>query len=278
MTTSYNLQFNSPGEAYVVQTRNCVETHRRVFKFGRTRCMAKRLSQYPKGTRLVACLPVSHMIDAERMLMALCRKRFIQRKDFGSEYFEGDAVDIVGALVNVVSHFPHTGYEDIHGHGDKGIADRENDRKAIVHEAGHHAAERGERRTEAPASNQVIVLPGSKTVSLQGLAMNADSRLSLSLLQEGRAMDLASSFVLWAKANAILPRRGRRRGDNCGEWVDGPEEQKWSRWLESYRAAAKNVSNVRNRRRPFAYVVIPYLDLHLGRAYWMGVVEGATDL
>lgn len=101
--------------------------------------------------------------------------------------------------------------------------------------------------------------------------MNADNRLSLSILQERRAMDLASLFVQWTKANAILPRRARRR---CGECV-GPEEKKWSRWLESYRASVKNVCN---RRRPFAYVVIPYLDLHLGRAYWMGVIEVATDL
>lgn len=266
MTSSYHLHFNSPGEVYVVQTRNCLETHRRVFKFGRTRSMANRLRQYPKGSRLIACLPVSHMIDAERMLMSLCHKRFVQRKDFGNEYFEGDVADIVGALVNVVSHFPHAENGDGLGHRLRVVADD-------MEEARHGLPE----ASPAPSHEPIIVHPGNKSVSLLGLALQPDHRASLTLMQRERAMDRASSFVQWAEANASLPRRAsRRRVGVSEEWV-GPEEQTWSRWLESYRAAAKNVGNARiYNRRPFANVVIPYLDLHLGKAYWMGLEHSST--
>lgn len=108
MVTAYHSRFNTPGKLYAIQTRHCVHNSMPVFKLGRTRDFKRRQGQYPKGSRVVACMSVSHMIDSERMLLALCRKNFVPRLDFGREYFEGNVCDIVATLVAVVAHFPMT--------------------------------------------------------------------------------------------------------------------------------------------------------------------------
>lgn len=57
---------------------------------------------------LIARLPVSKMCDSERILLTLCRTKLVARKDFGSEYFEGNVSKMVGLLVMVALMFPVT--------------------------------------------------------------------------------------------------------------------------------------------------------------------------
>lgn len=97
---------NIAGELYVVQTRHCIHTRMPVYKVGRARDAGVRMCQYPKGSKLIARLPVSRMRDSERVLLSLCRVYFVQRKDFGSEYFEADVGKIVGLIAIVVQMFP----------------------------------------------------------------------------------------------------------------------------------------------------------------------------
>lgn len=98
-------RYNVPGELYVIQTRNCIDCHWNVFKLGRARKVPKRLAQYPKGSRVLFCLPVTRMVDAETMMLTLCRIKFKQRKDFGKEYFEGDLFLITRTLQEVAELF-----------------------------------------------------------------------------------------------------------------------------------------------------------------------------
>lgn len=97
---------NAAGELYVVQTRHCIHTRMPVYKVGRAQDAGRRLQQYPKGSRLVVRLPVSHMKDSEGMLLALCRTNFVQRRDFGTEYFEGNICKVVGLLATVAQLYP----------------------------------------------------------------------------------------------------------------------------------------------------------------------------
>lgn len=96
---------NKPGLLYIVQTPHCIQHHPNIFKAGRTKNMAKRLSAYPKGTQLIARVQVTRMKDAEDMMMAVCRNRFVDRRDFGKEYFEGDGWDLLEALASVGRFF-----------------------------------------------------------------------------------------------------------------------------------------------------------------------------
>lgn len=100
------LTSNSPGELYVVHTRHCIHTRMPVYKVGRSLDAGRRLTSYPKGSVLIARLPVSKMRDSERVLLSLCRMKLVSRIDFGSEYFEADITRVVGLVVLVALMFP----------------------------------------------------------------------------------------------------------------------------------------------------------------------------
>lgn len=97
---------NRPGELYIIQTRNCIESHPTVFKAGRAHNVFKRLEHYPKGSLLVARVPVSMMVDAENLMLKLLRMTFTQRKDFGNEYFEGSVRELMAAMLSAAAFFP----------------------------------------------------------------------------------------------------------------------------------------------------------------------------
>lgn len=86
----HSRRYNVPGWLYAVHMRHCIDCKFNVFKLGRAGSVPQRMTHYPKGSELICKVPVSLMVDAETMLMAMCRSRFIKRKDFGNEYFEGD--------------------------------------------------------------------------------------------------------------------------------------------------------------------------------------------
>lgn len=268
--TPHHQLFNTPGDLYAIQTRHCVCNRMRVFKLGRTNNFSKRYCQYPKGSKIIACLPVSHMIDAEKMLLALCRKKFTQRKDFGAEYFEGDIGDIVGAIVNVVAHFPVTQIEIITPYVE---VETEVDN---VEEEGHVEVEKGvttyAETIDVTPSVSVAFLP-AREVRLNNKVMSQRNQTQgFSVTQDGEtlAMEQATAFVKWVRAHTYLPKRIRKGRSIDGNEAAAMHEHKWSRWVESYRAAAKSKTAISLRLRPFAPVVIPYLDAQLGENFWRG--------
>lgn len=100
-----NHKHNVAGEIYIVQTAHCAQSYSNVYKLGRTKKMTIRVGQYPKGTQVFCRLPVSRMVDAENMLMSLCKLNFLQRKEFGNEYFEGNIWDMTSILLKVSLRF-----------------------------------------------------------------------------------------------------------------------------------------------------------------------------
>lgn len=103
-------EINGPGELYIVQTPHCIDSHPTVYKTGRAWDSQERLRGYPKGTKLLCCLPVSRMRDGESAMLGSCRgdARLEERKDFGSEYFEGDLMYMVNKLGMVAGLFTCT--------------------------------------------------------------------------------------------------------------------------------------------------------------------------
>lgn len=98
---------NGPGEVYIVQTPHCIHLHTSVYKTGRAHDSGERLKGYPKGTKLLCCLPVSRMKDAEGTMLGSCRgdADILERRDFGSEYFECSLGRLIGKLVTVSEMF-----------------------------------------------------------------------------------------------------------------------------------------------------------------------------
>lgn len=106
--TAAPFDCNGEGEIYIVWPREFIVAGVSILKGGRSIDSAVRLRAYPKGSRLLVRLRVSRMLDAENMLMSVCKAAFIHRTDIGSEYFEGSNYDVVGMALQVARMFPVT--------------------------------------------------------------------------------------------------------------------------------------------------------------------------
>lgn len=78
---------------YIIQLREFIGKN--VYKIGRTtQENNKRLSQYPKGSILHLQTTCKNCIKSENNLIKLFKKKYIHRRDFGNEYFEGTITDM----------------------------------------------------------------------------------------------------------------------------------------------------------------------------------------
>ena len=65
-------------------------------KVGRTNDRARRVAQYPKGSKYIEVFgPLEDCHVAERHLISAMRARFVS-SDYGREYFRGNASELVG--------------------------------------------------------------------------------------------------------------------------------------------------------------------------------------
>lgn len=83
------------GIIYVIQVREFINSNESIYKVGKTtHTIQKRLSQYPKGSKVLHHFKVNNCHLSEKELLKHLRYKMINRKDIGSEYFEGD-IDLI---------------------------------------------------------------------------------------------------------------------------------------------------------------------------------------
>jgi len=81
------------GGIYIIQTGMCFALDNNVYKIGSTGAgFSKRFSQYEKGAKEICFQLCDKFQSKESQLLGLFRDQFTQRKDFGTEFFEGDIV------------------------------------------------------------------------------------------------------------------------------------------------------------------------------------------
>lgn len=88
---------------YIIQEREFIRLEEPTFKIGKT---AKensydRISKYPKGSTLMMLLPVRNCHKTEDEIMNVFCKKYIQKRDYGKEYFEGDIDSMVEDVINI---------------------------------------------------------------------------------------------------------------------------------------------------------------------------------
>lgn len=86
---------------YLIHEREFVRLGERVFKIGRTIDIARRFSQYPKGSRLIYAHFTHDPVSTERRAIQHLCKTFRFRLDLGREYLEGDPAAIVRELSGI---------------------------------------------------------------------------------------------------------------------------------------------------------------------------------
>ncbi len=76
---------------YLLQLREFIKTKENIYKVGRTsKQHLERFNQYPKGSLLLFQMICNCSKTMEIQILEIFKDKFIQRKDIGNEYFEGE--------------------------------------------------------------------------------------------------------------------------------------------------------------------------------------------
>jgi len=92
------------GFIYLCRKREFERFDEDIYKSGRTKNEllengdVGRMSTYEKGVKQYAAFLVSDQVKAEKMVLKALNERFIQRSDYGTEYFEGNREDMILAI------------------------------------------------------------------------------------------------------------------------------------------------------------------------------------
>jgi uncharacterized C2H2 Zn-finger protein len=88
---------------YLIQEREFVVSNAPVMKIGKTEQdnPTIRLNHYPKGSKVYLLMTVRDCLDFERKVRKTFSTAFTQRKDYGTEYFEGDFGSMIKTVLDL---------------------------------------------------------------------------------------------------------------------------------------------------------------------------------
>ena len=98
---------------YLLIEREFLKSNCPIYKIGRSsQENDKRIKQYPKGSRLICLINVVDSIFMEKEMMHLFKHKYIQRKDIGSEYFEGNVVMMRKDIFDMAMEYDCVGFSE----------------------------------------------------------------------------------------------------------------------------------------------------------------------
>jgi len=88
-----------PEAVYMIQEREFIQSETPVYKIGRT-CQEpmKRFAQYPKGSSLLLHRACIDCREIETQIKTLFKKKYVQERAYGIEYFRGDAASMAADI------------------------------------------------------------------------------------------------------------------------------------------------------------------------------------
>jgi hypothetical protein len=90
---------------YLLQEREFIKTKENVYKIGMTKKEnCKRFNQYPKGSILLFQIICNNCKNIETQIIELFKEKYIQRRDIGSEYFEGSYKNMIEFMYQYVKN------------------------------------------------------------------------------------------------------------------------------------------------------------------------------
>ena len=88
---------------YILKEREFIKCNEPVLKIGRSSRLVDRIMQYPSGSMVHATGRVRDAKKAEEDVKLTFRGRFLQRRDLGIEYFEGDEDAMVDTFIRMLN-------------------------------------------------------------------------------------------------------------------------------------------------------------------------------
>ena len=89
---------------YLLHTREFVSTDKPIFKLGRSNQLDNRVKQYPNGSKIMLMIKCKNSKSCESNLINLFKSKFIQQTYYGTEYFEGNYVDMIKEICDYVNN------------------------------------------------------------------------------------------------------------------------------------------------------------------------------
>ncbi len=84
---------------YLLQEREFIKTNENIYKIGMTKKEnLGRFNQYPKGSILLFQMICNDCKNSETQLISIFKDKYIQRKDIGTEYFEGNYRNMIDTI------------------------------------------------------------------------------------------------------------------------------------------------------------------------------------
>lgn len=88
---------------YLLQEREFVNSGEDIYKIGKTKKLNfTRFKQYPKGSILLFQSTCNDCHTMEKTILSIFIKKFIQRTDIGSEYFEGNYKNMIKIIMKCI--------------------------------------------------------------------------------------------------------------------------------------------------------------------------------
>ena len=98
-----NNHITNVGSNYIIYEREFIKTKENIYKIGKTKQdNIKRLNQYPKGSILMIQKYVNNCDSIEKEIIKIFDSKFINRKDIGREYYEGNYDEMEKSFLNII--------------------------------------------------------------------------------------------------------------------------------------------------------------------------------
>ena len=92
---------------YIIHTRECRRLNEDVYKIGRSEQCVTRVRSYGRGALVYLLVPVEDSKGAEKKVIQEFKKHFVQKKYYGTEYFEGNLREMQNIMLTVSQYsFP----------------------------------------------------------------------------------------------------------------------------------------------------------------------------
>ena len=104
---------NSDEGIYLIHTREFISTNAQIYKIGRSNYLDNRVKQYPNGSKILLMIACKHSKFCENNLKKLFKSKFIQKSYYGSEYFEGNYIDMIKEICDYINNINVLSTEEI---------------------------------------------------------------------------------------------------------------------------------------------------------------------
>lgn len=87
---------------YLIQTREFVRLKENTYKIGRSHNLKNRVKNYPKNSSVILTIQCNNSVQCEKNLINIFKQKFIQKKEYGLEYFEGNMEEMIVIIENTI--------------------------------------------------------------------------------------------------------------------------------------------------------------------------------